>query len=133
MARQKKFDPDIPPTSPGDWTGAAVVYPGERRAAPVPGGMTFHIFRASTNSGLFVITDRDDASVLPNCPRGGQWRAFKILPETGQRRVGFTEAEAKADILKRGFHLVEVDIGMPMIRRRPSSPVGVSRRRTARR
>lgn len=109
MKRPSQIDPENPPTQASDWIGAWVLQAGERRAPPVPGGVMFHIFRASKDPDLFAITDRQDPSGLPNCP-GGEWRLFKVVPETGQRRVGFTEAAAKADILRNGYHLVNMQL-----------------------
>ncbi len=109
MKQRRSADLDIPPRAPSDWIGAWVLQAGERRAPPIPGGFEFHIFRASTNPALFAITDRRNPAVLPNCPGGGEWRLFKVVPETGQRRVGFSEAEAKSDIKRMGFHLAMLD------------------------
>jgi hypothetical protein len=76
----------------------------------MPGGMTFHIFQASTDSGLFLITDRENPPDLPQCPKRGIWKPFKIVPESGRPRVGFSEADAKVDIAKQGYHLADVRI-----------------------
>jgi hypothetical protein len=110
MQRKKKIDPDNPPTRPGDWVGATVVRPGSPRRPAKSGGIMFYIFRSSADSALFVVTDKEDSSVLPNCPGNGKWRLFKAIHETGQPRVGFSEAKARADIRKRGFHLVRIDV-----------------------
>jgi hypothetical protein len=115
-----------------DWVGAWVLEAGERRGPPIPGGMTFHIFRASASADLFVIADRKSPEHMPECPGGGEWRLFKVTPETGQRRVGFVEDDAKADIRKRGYHLVRIDDGQDKIDRPHKSVAARVRRRVKR-
>ena len=100
-------DEDNPPTQrESDWTGAEVLGIGERHAQPVS-SVRFHVYRASNDEDVFLIADHGDTARLPGCPSGA-WRPFRILPETGKPRIGFSEAEAKRDIARQGYHLVRV-------------------------
>jgi hypothetical protein len=108
VAHRKTIDPEIPPTAREDWIGAAVVRPGEQRAEIVD-PVTFHVFQSSADSLIFALTDREDTSRLPPCPDAGEWLYFKRFTETGQRRIGLSEAAAKADIGERGYHLVRLE------------------------
>jgi len=108
MTDKKRVDPEIPPTSRADWLGAAKVLPTDRPRTAIRDPMTFHVFRASSDPGLFVVAASDDPSRLPPCPNQGKWTHFKSFVETGQPRVGLSEAEAKADIVKTGYHLTSV-------------------------
>jgi hypothetical protein len=94
--------------APSDWVGARKVLPGAAARA-VKGGVTFHVFRASTDHGLFLVADRATVSAPPPAT-GGTWQKFKTLREIGQPRVGFSEAVAKRDIARRGYHLCRVAI-----------------------
>ena len=98
-------------SDPADWFGAAKV----RSSAEFDGvrpdmGMTFHVFRASSSYSLYAINATGDMDDLPPCPGNGVWQAFKKIPEAGKPRIGFSEAEAKSDIEKQGFHLVRVKV-----------------------
>ena len=108
--KRKNIDPEIPPTMRADWIGAAKVLPGQRKAAKGANPVTFDIYRASSDHGLFAVTAAKDRSKLPDCPRDGHWEHFKTFTETGQPRVGLSEAEAKVDIKKAGFHLTRIDV-----------------------
>jgi len=109
MTRPKPHaDHDNPPTSAADWAGAEVLQRGERHAQRT-GSLTFHLFRASNNRDLFLVTDHGEASRLPECP-GGAWQLFKVLPETGKPRIGFSEADAKRDIAQLGYHLGRINL-----------------------
>lgn len=101
-------DPENPPTRPADWVGARIVIPPEPAADKIPGGVIFHIFRASTDHALFAITDRAKPKRFPPAPNGGTWQLFKKVPEIGRRRVGFSETKAKADIARYGYHLASI-------------------------
>src|SRR5262245_51668402 len=107
MSSRRKIDPEIPPTSYVDWVGASV-RTGLRRPEPIEGGLMFHLFRSSANPGLMIATAGGLPTQHVNCPNGGQWSRLTRFPETGARRVDFSEAGAKADILKYGFHLIYV-------------------------
>ncbi len=85
-----------------------MVIPPEPAADKIPGGVMFHIFRASTDPGLFAIADRARPKRFPPAPNGGEWQLFKKVPEIGRRRVGFSEAQAKADIIRYGYHLASI-------------------------
>jgi hypothetical protein len=67
--------------------------------------MTFHVYRCSSDHGLFAVTGKRDETLLPACPRRGRWEHVKSFRETGEHRVGFSEAEAKADIARHGYHV----------------------------
>jgi hypothetical protein len=108
VAHRKTIDPEIPPTAREDWIGAAVGRLGEKRAEIVD-PVTFHVFQSSAESVKFALSDREDAGLLPPCSDGGDWLYFKRFTETGQRRVGLSEAAAKADIGGRGYHLVSFE------------------------
>jgi hypothetical protein len=97
---------DTPTVRDSDWTGAEVLRGGERHAQPVS-LLLFHVYRASDDDDVFVIADHGDASRLPSCP-AGTWQPFRILPETGKPRIGFSEQEAKRDIARQGHHLIRV-------------------------
>jgi hypothetical protein len=108
MTRQNKIDPEIPPTKPGDWTGAAVRLPGQK--TPPPGAMEFHLFQSSVDRTLFIATDGSDPNGLLPCPNGGTWLPFKKFRETGQSGIAFSEPDAKRDIAERGFHLTRAGV-----------------------
>ena len=72
--------------------------------------MRFYIFQASNDSSSFAITDEEDIDKLPPCSANGEWRLFKTIEETGQPRVGFSEADAKAGIDEKGHFLTRVEI-----------------------
>jgi hypothetical protein len=108
MTTKTKIDPEIPATAPSDWVGARKVLPGVAPRA-VKGGLTFHVFRASTDHRLFLVADRAAVSAPPPAT-GGTWQKLKTLRETGQPRIGFSEAEAKRDIVRKGYHLCRVGI-----------------------
>lgn len=112
MAKTRdEFDGADDPTEPEDWVGAAVRGSGE--SGPLqekPGGMMFHVFRASTDHSLFGVTDKRDSGALPECPGGGEWEFFKRFPESGRPRIGFSEKDARADIERQGYHLNRVTI-----------------------
>lgn len=111
MTKQRSLDPDAPPTSFGDWRHAQARRPGHGRPPrpPVAGGLTFCVFRASTDEKLFVITDGREPAALVDCPRGGIWLPLKSFRETGDARVAISESEAKEDIRHQGFHLVDLE------------------------
>lgn len=108
MTRQTKLDPEVPPTQPGDWTGAAVRLPGQKR--PSDGATTFHLYRSSVDRSLFIATYGTDPKKLLQCPDGGTWILFKTFAETGQSRVAFSESDAKRDIADHGFHLTRAGV-----------------------
>lgn len=110
MVRKKPIDPEIPPTTREDWLGAIKGDRLRARKTIVPNPTTFHIFRASTVPSMFGVTDADDSGKLPPCPDGGEWIYFKRFEESGQQRVGLSEAEAKADIRKQGYHIARTDV-----------------------
>lgn len=106
-----EFEGADAPTDPEDWIGAAVRRGGERGPLRAkPGGMVFHVFRASNDHLLFGVTDKRDAGALPECPEGGEWEFFKKFPETGHPRIGFSEKDARADIHRQGYHLNRITI-----------------------
>jgi hypothetical protein len=109
------IDDDNPPTRREDWIGARKVIPGHKSARKRGRRMMFHVYRSSRDRGLFAITADRDEALLPSCPGRGHWEHFKSFPETGEAWVGFSEAEAKTNIAKRGYHLAQID-GAPRVR-----------------
>ena len=110
MPRKEKFDEEAPPTQPEDWVGAAKTFHLDRQKRTLPSAMKFYIFQASNDSIMFAITDEDGTRKLPPCSANGEWRLFKTIEETGQPRVGFSEADAKAGIEEKGYYLTRVEI-----------------------
>jgi hypothetical protein len=110
MTRQRKIDPEIPPTRAEDWVGATISPSGLRPPPAIEGGMLFHLYRSSRDRSLFVATDGRDPQELLPCPDGGEWVLLKRFPETGRRRVAFSEADAKKDIQQHGYHLTRAGI-----------------------
>jgi hypothetical protein len=100
---------DNAPTRPEDWVGARKVLSCRRAARPPRGHVTFHLYRSTRDHALIAAIMRKDERLLPPCPRRGQWQHFKSFRATGEPRVGFSEAEAKADIARQGFHLSRLD------------------------
>ena len=117
--KKKKIDQEIPPTTRADWIGAAKILPGQRQPAKRAKPMIFDIYRASSDRGLFAMIKAKDRSKLPDCPRQGRWEHFKTFADTGQPRVGLSEAEAKVDIKKAGFHLTRIDTADRAVSERP--------------
>ncbi len=95
-----------------DWVGAAIVGPGEVSATRKRGKTTFHVWRCPTRRNIYLVTDTDDLNrvPLPTQVRSVGWVQFKSFPETGQPRIGFSEAEAKHDIAEHGFHLIRITV-----------------------
>ena len=109
MARSKVLaqNDDNPPTvRESDWTGAEVLRAGEQHARPVT-QFRFHVYRASCDQDVLLIAAHGDVERLPRCP-AGVWRPFRVLPETGKPRIGFSEVDAKDEILRQGYHLVRI-------------------------
>lgn len=109
MARPKQSDSDNPPTKRADWIGAEVLKAGEAHSLR-SGKITFYVFRSSKDGTLFAVIDADDPARLPKVANAGEWIKFKVIPETGKPRIGFSEEEAKQDIAEKGFHLTKVKI-----------------------
>jgi hypothetical protein len=105
---QASRDDENPPTRVEDWIGARKIVPG-RRGSSRRRRLTFHVYRSSRDHGIFAVTAAKDETLLPPCPRHGRWEHFKSFPETGEPRVGFSEAEAKADIKRHGYHLARIE------------------------
>ena len=110
MSRTKKYNKENPPTTAGDWVGARQVYPGNGPKRKIMNPDKFHIYRASNDHGLFAITFSKNMAKLPPCKGDGKWEPFKVVVETGQKRVGFSEEKAKKDIMKQGYHLCGVEV-----------------------
>jgi hypothetical protein len=122
MTKQRNVDPDAPPTSIDDWRHAHARRPTRRHPPkpPVAGGLTLHVFQASTNERLFVVTDGTEPSQFVDCPDDGLWLPFKALRETGEQRIGLSETAARRDIGRRGFHLIDL---AGQVRKRPLTAV----------
>jgi len=114
-----------------NWVGAAIVAPGDALGARRRRRTTFHVWRSSKTRSLYLITGTEklEELVLPPGVRSMGWIEFKSFPETGLPRVGMSEAEAKRDIAKYGFHLRRITlntterVGPPfdMTRRKPKA------------
>lgn len=117
--KKKESDPEIPPTTRADWVGAAKITPGQDQPTKSANPVIFDIYRASSDRGLFAVTAAKDRSKLPDCPRHGHWKHVKTFTETGQPRVGLSEAEAKIDIKKAGFHLTRIDVAVREVVEQP--------------
>ena len=94
-------------TSARDWIGAAVRMPGTH-PSPKPNGMNFHIYRAPGARLTFAVTDGPKPPARVGLGRSMSWELMKTVRETGQRRVGFSEADAKKAIAERGYLLVKL-------------------------
>ena len=129
--KQRSIDPDAPPTSFEDWRHAHVRrgFRSKPPRPPIPDGLTFHVFQASNNRKLFVVTDGRDPSGLVECPDSGLWIPRKTFRETGEKRIGMSEAEAKADIHRQGFHLMDLDKRYPATGRAPAGKKGLAESR----
>jgi hypothetical protein len=109
MSRQKRFDPDLPPSKREDWVGAVVHIPKSRLAPAKRGGMIFHVFKSKKNSDLFVITDGSSPDQIASLRAyAGSWTPLKVLPETGKPRIGFSERSAKEAIRAKGYQLIRM-------------------------
>ena len=112
MPRTRITDDPKPTRRGSDWTGAELVHPGEPHSSrPLAPGTTFHVFRASNEPDEFLVTDEAGAAHPPERP-SGTWLPFRVFPETGRPRAGFSEEEAKRDIAAKGFHVVKVSVRM---------------------
>jgi hypothetical protein len=110
IEERKLLDEDDAPTEPEDWIGAAEVRPGNE-TNPISGPiMEFNIYRSSKDDTLFAVLDHEDKSSLPDCPDSGVWKFFKKLVETAQKRIGFSEQDARRDIKNHGYHLSQITI-----------------------
>ena len=110
MPQKSNFDRDAPATEPEDWVGAAKGFHRKGKHQASADAMTFYIFQTSNDSSAFAITDEDDTGKLPACASNGEWRLFKVVEETGQPRVGFSEADAKTGIEENGYFLTRVEV-----------------------
>jgi hypothetical protein len=68
------------------------------------------VWKCSADRGLYLITPGETIPAeAPACPDGA-WRFVKAVREEGRSRVGFSEADAKRDFDRQGFHIVRVDV-----------------------
>ena len=112
MPRPRMTDDPKPTRRGSDWAGAELIRAGEPHSSrPLARGATFHVFRASNEPDEFLVTDAAGAAHPPR-RRSGTWILFRVLPETGRPRVGFSEEDAKRDISSKGFHVVKVSVRM---------------------
>ena len=111
MARKQTMKYEAPPTKREDWIGAAKIYRDDAEPTKVRSPVDFYVFRASTDSSLFAVIDRNEPARLPACPGDGEWILFKTFAETGQPRIGLSEKRAKADIGQKGYHIAKIEIG----------------------
>lgn len=66
------------------------------------------IYRASTDPGVFVATDREGETDLPPCPGYGDWEPYTETELAGSARVTFREDDAARDIERTGYHMFRV-------------------------
>ena len=111
---------------PASSIGATLVRPNER-VRPVS-DLKFHIYSSVSNPRVFLILASPLALEKAPKPKRGEWYLFKIVPEIGRPRIGFSEEEAKDDIAKQGYHLIGVSIRSPALR-----AAAVPKRRIAKR
>lgn len=118
-SRNKNIAEDAP-TEPRDWVAAIEVRPDQR---PLRGGipMTFFVYAASNDSTLYTALAKNDETLLPACPKKGQWEFFKNFSESGRPRIGFDEAAAKRDIKDNGYHTFRIKIDTSEIITRKSA------------
>ena len=88
--------------------GTTLAQAGER-IRPVS-TLQFYIYNSPSNPDVFLVLTSPDALESAPKPKRGDWHLFKIVPELGRPRIGFSEAEAKQDIARQGFHLVGISI-----------------------
>ena len=107
MSARNGSDSPERPTTARDWIGAAVRLPGKRPSRKA-NGTTFHIYRAPGMFLTFAVTDGRKPPARVGLGKSVAWKLVKTVDETGQRRVGFDEAEAKKAITEKGFLLVKL-------------------------
>jgi hypothetical protein len=90
-----------------DWIGAAVRSPGDRPSRRTS-GTKFHIYRAPHFRLTFAVTDGREPPARVGLGRSIDWELVKTVDESGQRRVGFSEIEAKKAIAEKGYLLVKL-------------------------
>jgi len=95
------------PTTARDWIGAKVNLPGEKHR-PKANGTKFHIYRAQGMRLTFAVTDGKKPPARAGLGRSVDWELLKTVEESGGRRVGFTEADAKKAIAEKGYLLVKL-------------------------
>ena len=94
-------------TTARDWVGAAVRIPGTN-PSPKPNGTKFHIYRAPHFLLTFAVTNGRKPPARVGLGRSIDWELVKTVDESGQRRIGFSEEEAKKAIAKKGYLLVKL-------------------------
>jgi ribosomal protein S18 acetylase RimI-like enzyme len=120
MRRAKKRTAEDAPTAPRDWVAAVEIRP-DRRPLLAGRSMTFFLYAASNDPTLFVALARNDRTLLPTCPKRGQWKLFKSFVEAGRPRIGFDETPAKRDIAADGYHLFRIRIDTSEVAARKSA------------
>lgn len=100
---------DIQVREAWEWVGACIRDGQTGQPAPIPSGMTFQLFHASHDPYEFLVNDANaPATPLPPCP-AGRWKKWRTLFEAGEKRVGFSEAEARMNITESGFYRFRYD------------------------
>jgi hypothetical protein len=94
-------------TTARDWVGAAVRMPGSH-PTPKKNGTKFHIYRAPHARLTFAVTGGLKPPANVGLGRSIDWELVKTVEETGQRRIGFSEEEAKKAISTKGYLLVKL-------------------------
>jgi hypothetical protein len=107
MTARKRVESLDRPTTTRDWIGAKVRIPGEKRSSKL-NGKKFYIFRAHGMRLVFAVTNGDKPPARAGLGRSVDWELIKTIDESGEKRVGFEEAEAKKAIAKKGYLLVKM-------------------------
>jgi hypothetical protein len=107
MASHKTAEIMERPTTARDWIGAKVNLPGEKHRQKT-NGTKFHIYRAHGMRLTFAITDGKKPPARAGLGRSIDWEFLKTVDESGGRRVGFAEADAKKAIAEKGYLLVKL-------------------------
>ncbi len=97
-------------TTARDWIGAVVRTPGSGRQSR-PNGAEFHIFRAPGFRLTFAVTNGPKPPARAGLGRSVAWEFVKTVSGSGQRRIGFSDDEAKKAIAEKGYLLVKLNVG----------------------
>ena len=108
MATSNETDSLDRRTTARDWVGAAVRTPGTARPSPKKNGTKFHIYRAPHARLTFAVTNGPKPPARVGLGRSIDWELVKTVEESGQRRIGFNEEEAKKAISTKGYLLVKL-------------------------
>jgi hypothetical protein len=107
MASHKIAEPPERQTTARDWIGAKVNLPGEKRRQKTD-GTKFHIYRAHGMRLTFAVTGGKKPPARVGLGKSVDWEFLKTVDESGGRRVGFAETDAKKAIAEKGYLLVKL-------------------------